>query len=96
MLIYGLLIKWMGCMSRWVIEARRWLGDAEEDMRVAKLLEGAGHYASACFHYQQAAEKAVKAALYALGVEARGPSVMLLLRMLGERAGRCFGVRRGC
>ena len=58
-----------------MVEARRWLGDAEEDMRVAKLLEGAGHYASACFHYQQAAEKAVEAALYALGIEARGHPV---------------------
>ncbi len=47
-------------MSRWAVEARRRLEDAEEDVRVARLLEGAGHYA--CFHYQQAAEKAVEAA----------------------------------
>lgn len=50
-------------------EGRRWLEQAESDLRWAKLLAGAGGYDVACFLSQQVAEKAIKAFLYAQGEE---------------------------
>ncbi|MEW6718213.1 MAG: HEPN domain-containing protein [Chloroflexota bacterium] len=49
------------------VEARRWLQQARADLEVVKTLRSAGHYAAACFHSQQAAEKALKAVLYSQG-----------------------------
>lgn len=69
-------------------EAARWLHQAQTDLGAAHLLTD-GFPALACFHAQQAAEKALKAVLYAAGnrpvlghaiaelgqeVEARDPS----------------------
>jgi len=68
----------------WAREARRWLEDAEEDLRVAEDLLRLGHYAASCFHAQQAAEKAMKAVLYAHAVEARGHSIQELLARAAE------------
>ena len=70
--------------DHWIREARRWLADAEEDLRVAEDLLKLGHYAASCFHSQQAAEKAVKAALYARAIEARGHSIRDLLDRLSQ------------
>jgi HEPN domain-containing protein len=81
---------WVTIMSRWLIEASRWMADADEDLRVAQALLASMHYAASCFHSQQAGGKAVKACLYALGVEARGHSISALLRVLGEVTGRSF------
>ena len=50
-------------------EGRRWMAQAERDLDAAELLAGGKHFNLACFHAQQAAEKAVKAFLYAQGVE---------------------------
>lgn len=62
-------------------EARRWLAQAERDLAAARDLERAGHFNVACFQAQQAAEKAAKAVLYALGGEdVLGHSVRELLR----------------
>lgn len=47
------------------LEARRWFQEAQADLAVVRTLRGAGHHAAACFHSQQAAEKALKALLYA-------------------------------
>ena len=77
-------------MSRWLIEAGRWMADAEEDLSVAQALLASTHYAASCFHSQQAGEKAVEACLYALGVEAKGHSISALLGVLGEVTGRSF------
>ncbi len=77
----------MSLEDRWRIEARRWLEDAFEDYAAAKDLTQTHHYALACFHCQQAAEKAVKAALYTVHFEARGHSVSRLLEELSLRAG---------
>ena len=41
-------------------EARRWFQQAQADMAVVRTLRSAGHHAAACFHSQQAAEKALK------------------------------------
>ena len=66
--------------SRWVIEAKRWLRDALEDLRVAELLFQHSHYAHTCFHSHQALEKFLKAMLYAKGIELRGHSITKLLQ----------------
>ena len=69
----------------------RWMADAEEDLRVAQDLLNTQHYAASCFHSPQArGEKAVKACLYALGVEAKGHSITNLLRVLERVCGRSF------
>ena len=51
-------------------EARRWLQAAEDDLRFARFAADGGFFAQACFHAQQAAEKAVKAVHYAGGARA--------------------------
>lgn len=48
-------------------EARRWLKQAEKDLRSARNSLGTGDYEWACFQSQQSAEKAVKALLYLRG-----------------------------
>ncbi len=51
-------------MRLYEVEARRWLQEAENDLRVVRTLIRGRHYAAACFYSQQAAEKALKALLY--------------------------------
>lgn len=50
-------------------EGKRWLEQAEEDLRWARDLAERGGHHIACFMAQQVAEKAVKAFLYAQGEE---------------------------
>ncbi len=50
-------------------EGRRWLSQADEDLKWAKRLAGEGGWHIACFLAQQIAEKALKAYLYAQGEE---------------------------
>ncbi|MGB9792777.1 MAG: HEPN domain-containing protein [Thermacetogeniaceae bacterium] len=50
-------------------EGMRWLEQAGEDLKWAKLLAREGGYHIACFLAQQVAEKAIKAFLYAQGEE---------------------------
>ncbi len=52
-------------------EARRWLAKANEDLAVADIVLHAPHGANwaACFHAQQATEKALKAVLVAYGID---------------------------
>lgn len=50
-------------------EGRRWLDQAEEDLRWAEDLAQRGGYHIACFLAQQVGEKALKAFLYASGEE---------------------------
>jgi HEPN domain-containing protein len=59
-------------------QAQRWLDTAREDLRTARLLMDNGVHAAACFHFQQAAEKAVKALWYASDAEAWGHSILRL------------------
>jgi HEPN domain-containing protein len=49
------------------VEARRWFQQAQADLEVVRTLRAGNHYAAACFHAQQAAEKALKAVLYSQG-----------------------------
>ena len=61
-------------------EAERWLRQAESDLAFAALGAREGFPAQACFTSQQAAEKAVKAALYLSGARfVPGHSVVELL-----------------
>jgi len=63
------------------LEAQRWFQEAQAELAVVRTLRGAGHYAAACFYSQQAAEKALKAPLYAQGARiVLGPSVRDLAR----------------
>ena len=72
-------------MSGHLIEARRWFRQAQADKEAAKVLSVAGHYAAACFHCQQAAEKALKAVLYSQGRRVvLGHAVLDLARQCGE------------
>lgn len=65
------------------VEARRWLAAAREDLAAARHLEVGGFFASACFHAQQAAEKAVKGVHYGRGARAvLGHSVRELIERL--------------
>ncbi len=50
-------------------EGRRWLSQADEDLKWARRLAEEGGWHIACFLAQQVAEKALKAYLYAQGEE---------------------------
>ena len=65
------------------VEARRWFKQAEADLEVVRTLRSAGHSAAACFHSQQAAEKALKAILFAHGAR------VVLEHSVRELARRC-------
>jgi hypothetical protein len=71
---------------------------AQADLAVVHTLLSAGHYAAACFHGQQAAEKALKAVLYAQGSRVvLGHSVRELARQshtLPERTSITGGTKR--
>lgn len=62
-----------------------WLRQAEADLRHAHHSLESGDHEWACFAAQQGAEKAVKAVIQALGGEAWGHSVTVLLGGLSER-----------
>ncbi len=62
-----------------------WLEEAEEDLESAEILLRGGQYHHSCFHSQQAAEKALKAALRKLHVVRTGHSVLDLLREVSRR-----------
>jgi len=67
--------------------SRDWLAQADNDLEWARHSAAGGFHAQACFAAQQAAEKAGKAAVQAQHGEARGHSVLKILRGLpGEPA----------
>ncbi len=57
-----------------------WMRQAERDLNAAELLLEGEHFDSAAFHCQQAAEKALKALHELDGVEARGHSLVELVK----------------
>ena len=70
-------------------EARRWLKAAREDLEYARHAAKGGFDAPACFHAQQAAEKAVKALHYRRGARAViGHNVRALIEQLHPRQPR--------
>jgi HEPN domain-containing protein len=67
-------------------EAARWLTQAEYDLRAAQTNADSELYAYACFIAQQAAEKALKAILYAYGArQVLGHSVADLSRQAAKK-----------
>ena len=69
------------------VEAERWLRSGHEDLEYARHAAASGFHAPACFHAQQAAEKAVKAVHYVRGARAViGHSVRRLIETLKPRA----------
>ncbi len=66
-------------------QAKRWLVTAEGDLETAKILLREGMYAHACFHAQQAGEKAVKALWYLTDGDPWGHSVQKLVEAFPER-----------
>lgn len=64
-------------------EADRWLRQAEYDLRAAEHNANGGYYSVACFNAQQAAEKALKAFLFAQGER------VVLGHSVGELCHRC-------
>jgi HEPN domain-containing protein len=69
-------------------EAERWRQTAQEDLDAARALIGTGHFSHACFHAQQAAEKAVKAIWYGLGEDPWGHSVQKLAAEIQDQTVR--------
>lgn len=66
-------------------EARRWLAAATEDLALARHAAAGGFHAGACFHAQQAAEKAAKALHFERGARSvLGHSVRKLIEALGS------------
>jgi len=60
-------------------EAIRWLTTAQDDLDSAVILRRNGKFAHACFHAQQAGEKAVKAIWYMADGDPWGHSIMKLI-----------------
>jgi HEPN domain-containing protein len=77
-------------------EGNRWLEQAKEDLKWARMLAEKGGYHIACFLAQQVAEKAIKALLYASGETiVLGHSVNMLAqkaaqysKKIGEKSGK--------
>lgn len=61
--------------------AERWLKQAEDDYDSAVLLRNNGKFAQACFFFQQAGEKAVKALWYYYGEDPWGHAVSRLIEI---------------
>ena len=73
-------------------ERRRWLASAREDLVFARHAAESGFFAPACFHAQQAAEKAVKAVHYGRGSRAViGHNVRALIAALDPRSQKLDG-----
>ncbi len=76
-------------------EARRWLAKAGDDLTVATVLldRASGVNWAACFHAQQATEKALKALLVAFGIDfPRSHALERLLALLPAQAATEFDV----
>lgn len=63
-------------------EALRWFETARGDLDTALILKERGKFAHACFHAQQAGEKAVKALWYFLDADPWGHSIKKLIEDL--------------
>lgn len=70
-------------MNAYQTEARRWFRQAQADSEVVQTLRSGAHYAAACFHAQQTAEKALKAVLFSQG------SRVVLEHSVRELTGGC-------
>ena len=67
-----------------IVEAQRWYTTALDDLESAEILKRNGKFAHACFHSQQAGEKALKAVWYMLDADPWGHSIKKLIDDLYE------------
>ena len=65
-------------------EALRWIETAEGDLDTARILRENSRFHHACFHAQQAGEKALKALWYRLDADPWGHSIIKLIEDLEE------------
>jgi len=63
-------------------EALRWLKTAEDDLDAAQMLSRNGMFPHACFHSQQAGEKALKAVWFHADADPWGHSIRRLIEEL--------------
>jgi HEPN domain-containing protein len=78
-------------------EAERWFRQAEFDLRVGRYAVTGEFYFAACFHAQQAAEKALKACRYAQGEQVvMGHSVYRLAQECRSEDPRFVAIARDC
>ena len=83
--------------SRNLSEARRWLAQARHDRDAARLNRDHGFHEHACFLAQQAAEKALKALLYARGEgPVIGHSTLSLVREAARLEAELAGLEAPC
>jgi len=73
-------------------EAKRWVSTARDDMDTADILKEKGKFAHACFHSQQAGEKAIKAIWYFLDADPWGHSIQRLIEDLESVDGNVYQV----
>lgn len=69
-------------MEKLMLEAQRWLAQAQDDLQAAEILMESGKHAQASFYAQQSAEKAVKALWRVLDQESLGHSITRLINTL--------------
>ena len=65
-------------------EAKRWFGTAASDLETARILLDSDRHAHACFHAQQAGEKAVKSLWYAVDADPWSHSIQKLIQDLKD------------
>ena len=65
-------------------EAVRWLTTAQDDLDTARILKKSKKHAHACFHAQQAVEKAVKGVWYFYDADPWGHSILRLIQDFEE------------
>ncbi|MDP2277079.1 MAG: HEPN domain-containing protein, partial [Nitrospirota bacterium] len=78
---------------------REWLSKADEDLNFAKvnLEEGNNFYAQICFHFQQAAEKYLKAFIVAYDLEfEKIHNLIALLKICGKKDASMLSLMEQC
>lgn len=78
---------------------REWLDKADEDFRFAEenLQQGSTFYSQICFHFQQAAEKYLKAFIIARGLGfSKVHDLVYLLRLCSAHAPAFSGLEEDC
>jgi HEPN domain-containing protein len=73
-------------------EAIRWLTTGQDDLDTAVILKKNKKYAHACFHAQQAVEKAVKGVWYFYDADPWGHSILKLIQELKEVDANAFSI----
>lgn len=73
-------------------EAVRWLTTGQDDLESAVILQKNSKHAHACFHAQQAVEKAVKGLWYFYDADPWGHSILKLIQDLEEVETEAFSI----